>query len=240
MNDKLKALAARHAQERANLQLQLSLEASLPDVGLVPRVHAGVGCYGDVARIQYGDSYSHSPMPMLEQALALAEALPGVPLVQVRDGCLSHQTRHYYDALPEAKRDRVQSELDVCPWLCQWSPWPNGHLALEWHAALASVGQVSVRVLLARQCPTWFGTYSARRVDYRGGYRWENCQLALNTGAIGLVFRDGEPLAEVQTPIRWAAGGPEYQNNFTAYWINYRNDRPCLLADFLRQVMQTK
>lgn len=216
----IEELKAKHARELAELELKLEIRAALPDVGMPWQVHVSE-LYGTVASvsIEY-DFYGirkGEPQPTLETVRAIGLALPGVPLVKVRDGCLSFKAMPYVEALPEAKKERWQEELEVCPFTVKLSAFQQHTAEFDW---VAKVAERLVRVRVKIPTPRELARLEVQYSNYMGGRRVRDCRVLIGDKS-HVIYRDGNSLAGLESPIRWASGGPETPNDFTLYYVNY-------------------
>jgi len=213
---------AKFAEELRKAELQDTIAQMLESLGLpAPRFVHIHSLYGQVASLAYGDSYASYGSETLSWDVIklLAEKLPGVPMTQVRDGCLSFQPRQYVESLPEEKKERWQSEMDVCPLLLKVEALHGPAMELEWVTDLPGVGLVEVSCKLPR-LPQTIATYTARRKEYMGGFRYERASFSVNERLLRIDGADGEPIAEAQSPIIWASGGSEYPQRVTLFWVD--------------------
>lgn len=195
-----------------------------------PRFVHSRNLYGSIAAICYGDPYRHTHEPLSWDTVSLLAAkLPGAPLTMVRDGCLSFRPTVYCDSKPEGE------ETPVCPLLCWVNALEGLQLRLGWYTNLPDIGVVSVNCEFPNVPPT-LGTYHARRIDYRGGYRYARASFTVNSDQCGYVTRDGENIAEAQNPIIWSSGAPEYPNPVTIYWVDIHTDNLTTVADIVRTI----
>jgi hypothetical protein len=229
------------ARKLAEAEREDTIRAALDAAGLPsPRFVHHTTLYGTVATISYGDSYAryNTPGMTLADALTLAEKLPGVPLVMVRDVCLSFMSAAHVESLPEADKERWASETQVCPVLAKIEALHGPQLTLEWTTDLPDVGLVRVTCHFSTLPPT-VATYSARRINYMGGFRYDAPLTRLADQVYSITDQSGEIVAEVQHPIRWASGGPEYPRPVTYYWVDVHTEGRTTAADIIR-AMQPK
>lgn len=235
-------LRAEFETKLAKAEREDSIVEAVKDLGLTePRMTCVSELYGTCASLHYGEWYRRYNQTDLswETVLALAEKLPGVPITKVRDGCLSFQPTSYVESLPEEKKERWKEETSVCPLLvkvdCLHEYGPR--LELNWTANLPSVGLVRVDCEFSH-VPQKIGTYSAKRIDYRGGWRYEKATFKLNEKLDRIEAKTPadtlEHIAEAQLPIHWASGSPQNPGSVSIYWIDIHSDRLTTTADIVR------
>lgn len=229
------------AEKLAQAEREDAIRAALEAAGLpAPRFVHLHNLYGTVASISYGNAYARYGSDTgltLAEALTLAEKLPGVPLVAVRDGCLSFRPLPYVEAMFEADKERWESETQVCPVLAKIEALHGPQLRLEWTTDLRDVGLVRVVCEFSSLPPT-VATYSARRKNYMGGFRYESPQVKCADQCYNVTDEAGEIVAEVQHPIFWWASD-ECPKPVTYYWVDVHTTGRTTAADMLR-AMQPK
>lgn len=203
---------ARAAEELARAEVEDAVLAALPLQGRRWLVH-GHGLYGTVAgaRLEaderyYPDPSQRPPAPTLDDVLAVAAALPPVPAVVVRDGCLSFRPA----AAPLGAREARATVEPVAP--------------AQWHAvARLRDGATEVEVAWCAQAPAGLLRVSVALVHARDllgqvEVQWRN----LPGERVVRACRYAAPAGITQLPgyelVRWASGGPQYANRFTCYW----------------------
>ncbi len=223
----------------AKAEREDAITTALSAIGApAPRMISVNELYGSLASIHYGDRYGRENHLTLAECTRLAESLPGVPTVQVRDGCLSHKPKSYVEALPEEKKERWESETDVCPVLLKidqtagYSPV----YTLEWYAELPGVGIVRVDCDLSSLGQV--ASYSARRVNNMGGFRYESPVSFVK--AVDVEDSTGEIVAQLQPRITWASGSEESPKPVTYFWIDVHTDGKTTTADILRALAVAK
>lgn len=183
--------------------------------------------YGTVGSVTYGDSHGGQEKACTwEKACELIRALPPVSLTMVRDGCLSFKPTSYVDALPEEKKDRWKEESAVSPVLVHIEGFQGPTFELGWITDLAGIGLVHVKCSMGfAWASRGIGTYDAKRVEFRGGYRYEPARFtpAPDLHTIHDPY-NSEPTAQLESPIRWASGGPEYPSRITLYFVDLGAD----------------
>ncbi len=217
---KVEKLRQEMAEKMAQAEREDAIAAALDKIG-APKPHMIHlhNLYGSCASLSYGDRYGRDPGLTMADVLKLAELFPGVPRVQVRDGCLSFQPKPYVDSLPEEKKNGWASEMDVCPVLVKMdgAAGCGTSLEIEWYTDLPGVGIVEVSCNF-RYPPASVGTYSAKRTKFMGGFKYETPATTIN--AYHVKDDAGEILAEVQPRITWGSGGPEYPKPVTYFWVD--------------------
>jgi hypothetical protein len=224
MATKAEAMRTRHAEELALAEREDAIQAVIPPGG---RLHM-YSLYGTVGGVSYESA-------AWADAKALVRALPPVPLMLCKNGCTSFKSRAYVEALPEDHKDRgCNEEQEVSPVLVQIEGLHGPKLELEWTTRLPSGDLLRVRCKLG-YIPQGIGRYEAKRVDFRGGHRYEAARFfpadELHTVHGNLAFGRNapadhatEPVAQLEAPIRWHSGGPEYPGNMTLYFCDLGAD----------------
>jgi hypothetical protein len=241
MSTEFDELKAGHARELAELELKLAIQKALPDLGIPWRVHVSE-LYGTVASasIEYDffGTRRDQAQPTLETVTAAGMALPGVPLVLVRDGCLSFRPLPHVEAVPEEKKERWKEELQVCPFVVRLSAFQRHTAEFDWVARLSleNHGESLVRVRIRIPTPPELGRLNVSYSDYMGGRRVKDCRLSIGEAA-HVIYRDGNSLAGLESPIRWASGSAETPNDFTLYWVAY-GDELVNVSDLVETVIK--
>lgn len=234
----LSAMEAKHAEAKTKLAREHAIKSLLPDEldGLKLSVHLH-GLYGTTGSVNVThDFFSYSQeqrQPTLEDVLIVAEAFPPCAVRKIKDGCLSFQLAEFVDKLDEAKKDRWQEEIEVAPYRIKVDGFQQRTMEIEW---AAKVGEEVIEFGFTLPLPQWLGTLDIRYKNYMGGKRVEYCQFA--PAALFNVMRDGEPLSQLESPIKWGRGSEETPNNFTLYWIDLRNDIASTPADLVRAMIE--
>jgi hypothetical protein len=208
---------ARHAKELADAEREDAIQAVIPAGG---RLHM-YSLYGTIGGVSYGDD-KPSGHASWEHTQALIRALPPVALMLCKDSCTSFKTRAYVESLPDDHKDRGKKESEVSPVLVQIEGLHGPKLKLEWTTRLPSGDLLRVRCKLG-YIPQGIGSYEAKRVDFRGGHRYESARFFPND-ELHTVHGSTHPLAQLEAPIRWSSGGPEYPGNMTLYFCDLGAD----------------
>jgi hypothetical protein len=223
-------LQQKHTENLAGLELEERIVSALPEgLTAIPwRYHAGSlygtsgHLYADHDFYRYGDTKAGIPQPTIDTIGELARAFPALPLVKIRAGCLSFQPRAYVDSLPETKKERWDEEQDVAPFLLKIDGFQRRTYEIEWTATIAGeITRISIKLPLPYQAENRIGQLEIRYQEYKGGRRVDRCTF-VPASNLRELFREGEPVAQLETPIRWAAGGEDTPNSFTCYWIALR------------------
>jgi hypothetical protein len=235
----LAKLDADHAKKREELVRTAALLDALPEWAKVREPRVFFHClYGRQVSVKWEwDFYAYGKdawQPDLDFLLKLAEALgPALPVVLVRDGCLSFRLAEHVEALPEEKKERWESEQPVSPFLVKLSAFQHRTAEISWTVRLAGLA-CEVEVVLPRLDD--FGKLDLVMRNKMGGRIVERCAFNPAERLITLD-RDGEPLAEMQSPIKWARGSEDTPNDLTLYWVDLRDDRPAAPADLARALL---
>jgi hypothetical protein len=238
----LAELDAKHAKERDNLIRTKAVLDALPPFALdrEPRVFFHK-LYGRECSIKWEHDYyrydpegKKPPQPDLPFLAQLAEALgPALPVVLVRDGCLSFRLAEHVEALPEEEKERWDSEQQVSPFLLKVEVYQQHTAEVSWTVRLAGIAcEIEVKLPFSPA----FGRLDVQYKDRMGGREVVRCEFK-PADALTTLFRDQEPLAQLERPIKWASGGPQYPNSFTAHWCDLRPDTPPAPVDLARALV---
>lgn len=198
------------AAKLAAAEKEDAITAVIPAGG---RVHVHE-LYGTVASVRYGDPYTTDNRVTWAGAMAIVDALPPVECRLIKDGCTSFRTAAYVDGLPEEKKARWEEENAASPIQLNID---KGLLEIEYVGA-TSAGLVRVSIHMG-YLPQGIGKAEAKRVKCHGGFRYEPTRFVAADGLHTVMFH-GEPIAQLEGPIRWASGGPEYPNRLTCYFCD--------------------
>lgn len=218
---KIEELKARHAKELAAAETEDSIRQALPPA-LQEKARVFVhSLYGSIAAITFEGPYAASLN--FDFLVDVARALPAVETTLVRDSCLSFQPTAYVEGLPETKKEGWKEETSVSPLRFSIEPVTSVRLEAEWFARLTDGRIVSVKVVFGYP-PNSFGTYSAKRVEYRGGFKYESATFRADPALHVAIDNEGEPIAQLESPIRWASGSDQYPNRMTLYFVDLGAD----------------
>jgi hypothetical protein len=240
---------ARHRLMGRIVALKVIHEKHLDHPGLLPRFQREIRAlaqlvHPNIVRAEYADAVDGTHFLVMEyvprQDLAALvrergplPAGPALPVVLVRDGCLSFRLAEHVEALPEEKKERWDSEQQVSPFLLKVEVFQQHTAEVSWTVRLAGI----VCVIEAKlPFSPAFGRLDVQCKDRMGGREVVRCEFKPGDALITL-FRDQEPLAQLERPIKWASGGPQYPSSFTAYWCDLRPDTPPAPADLARALV---
>ncbi len=167
--------------------------------------------YGRTGTITYGNEYGYSAKQVSLLELAnLLEALPPLARVKVKGTFTQFLGESYYDS--EAHKDKRETDTveTIFPVTLETESTSGFNLKAEWLAEVN--GQIwELNAILDK--PWSLAHVNAKRIEYRGGYRYEPATLELNTAL--------NPTDGYWNCIRWSAGSDQYVNKFTAYHTQY-------------------
>jgi hypothetical protein len=221
MASKAEQIKADYDRKLAESEAEDKIASIIPDGGRI-HVHS---LYGTVASVKYGDTFGGKPCTW-DDAKRLVRALPPVGLTMVRDGCLSFRTTEHVESLPEGRKARWNEEVPCSPVLAHIEGFQGPTLSLEWNARVEGIGVVRVTVVMG---PMWnhrgIGTYSAKRVEFQGGFRYERAKFtpANDLHSIHAAEENGAAV-QLESPIVWASGGQEYPNRISLYFVDLGAD----------------
>jgi hypothetical protein len=205
---------ARYRKELAAAEIEDAITAVVP-AGARVHVHP---LYGTVACVRYGDPYAYGKHLEWAELVDLVRALPPVDATMTRGSTTAIMPDAYAASLPDS---RVESETAIAPITLRIEGNNGPTVAVHWFATTPA-GMVRVEVHLG-YLSSGIGRYNTRRVEYRGGYRYEPAKLTLADGIYSIHADDGEPVAEAQQPIRWWAPETSPQD-MTVYFVALTED----------------
>ncbi len=185
-----------------------AIRAALPTPPKYVHV-AGQALYGTTASVKYEGI-------TLAEAAELVAALPAVSLTLVKDSCTSIRPTSYVESLPEEKKAHWKEEAPISSLYVEIEGFQGPTMSLHWVANIAGVGLVRLETVIGY--PT-IGQYRAQRREYVGGYSYDNATFT-PAADLHTVMNDGEAVAQLESPIRWASGGPSYPQRFTLYFVD--------------------
>ena len=236
--DRRAEMIEEHEKALRELDQEEALRAFLPS-GFPWSIHwySLYGTTGTAAVNHDFYDYTRKKAPVtMETVEALADLLPPAPLRMIRDSCLSFQPAAYVDGLPEAKKERWTSETDVAPFTVKISGFQQRTAKFEWNTE-TPLGLVGVDVTIP--LPASLGSLDIRYKNFMGGKQVDVCRFSPSQAA-QTVFRGDEPLAQLESPIKWASGSPETPNDHTLYWVHLRDDMTATAADLVRTLRGAK
>lgn len=208
-------LKAEYDSALEQLNTEERLRAVLVERGAQsPRMIHQHRLYGSDGSLVFGDSYSGSSEKVtLEQLRDLLRALPPVSTVIGKGTFTRFMTEAFADS--NANKEREREDLtSIFPVRLKTNSVAGYSVKAEWFTEID--GQVwSVGAYMAN--PWSLARVDARRVDFRGGHRYENATLHISD----TLKQSGDGYWQ---QIRWGRGSDEYPNDFTAYRTQYDDD----------------
>lgn len=204
-------LLAKQAKELADFDQEQKIKAWLTERGIIePRfIHTGHPLYGMHGTLSFGDKYGHSAGLTWDDVAKLAEQLPALPLVWVKDGlCCSVKTRAFVDSLTEEKKERWESEQGIAPFVLDVDGFGTEFWWVADVAGEPTTIECNVKDFRIRPV--------ARRVEFRGGFRYENKEIAL-PDELRQIERDGTPLADQEQHRFWSSS--DQPGSWKIIWI---------------------
>jgi hypothetical protein len=229
-DEDLADLDREYARKHDELLFGHTVLTALPEYARAyePRLHA-YPLYGHEASFKWAyDFYRYdpegkkAPQPDLELLAKLGMDLPPVPLVLVRDGCVSFGTVAHVDGLAAEKKDRLDSVVPIAPFTARVSAFQQRTLTVKWVTTLAGR---PVEVEFVVPLPTSAGHLDIRFSNHMGGRRVSVCQFTPNA-TLHTLYRGDRPVADLAQPIKWASGSEDVPNDFTLYWDATDKDVP--------------
>ena len=217
LEEKLAAVRAKHEREIAAAEMQESIRQAIEDAGLPEprRIYCpenGRALYDVGPSIEYGIRFSscyNTPHLTPEELRTIGEGLGplAVPLCKWQQGPghgpLSIVPRSFWDALDDDE-PKTGSAEHVAP--VYYVDEPAFGRTLTMVVALPGVAQlVKVQAHVAPLVGDVIGHHNARRIEFRGGFRYERAGYVLNhkRGAERIEDAEGEGLAGFGVPISW-------------------------------------
>ena len=234
LDEKIAALRAKHELEVAAAGMQESIRQAIKDAGLPEpeRIYCpedGRTLYGVGPSIKYGARYSGTQPITPEEIRAIGEAIGplAVPLYKWRQGPgrgpLSIVPRTYWDALPDDE-PKTGSAEPIAP--VHYKDEPAFGRSLSMVVSLPGVAQlVKVQIHVSHLVGGVIGRHNAKRIEFRGGFRYERAGYVLNhkQGAERIEDADGEGLAGFGVPISWWSP-QDSPGSYTVTWEEWTED----------------
>jgi hypothetical protein len=173
--------------------------------------------YGRVGTLTFGDAYKTYPKEnkvSLGRLAELLEAFPPVNTVKAKGTFTRFLPELFADS--DANKEKGREELAlIFPVILKTESVSGFTLTAEWFTDID--GETwEVNAILAE--PSRLANIHARRIEYRGGYRYDSNETRLSINS-ALNPPDG-----YWNKVKWAAGSPEYISPFTAYHSQYDVD----------------
>lgn len=170
--------------------------------------------YGSTGSIVFGDSYSgNDDKVTLEQLRDLLRALPPVSTVMGKGTFTRFMTETFADSDANKERDRGEKLTSIFPVTLKTNSVAGYSVKIEWFAEVDG----RVWAIDAYMASPWsLAQVNARRVDFKGGHRYEDSRLTVSEAL--------RPSEGYWQQIRWGRGSDEYPNDFTAYHTQYDED----------------
>jgi hypothetical protein len=236
--NKVEKLKAQMEKKLQQAEMEDRLEGELAKkLSIAPKMVHASDLWGSVASIYFGDEYArgnsgeHLPLSMADTLTVLA-ALPPVPLVEVRDSCLSHQPLFYRESLPENKRSG--SESPICPVLValEHGQGYGAFAKVQWWSTIAGES-VSVSCVV-RPLPKRL-TYVCHRRGIKGGIVYDSPETSCT--AFAPEDERGEPVANLRQRIVWAGGSADYPKRVSYTWDSIRDVSPLVEAEAILRAL---
>lgn len=208
-------LAAEYQEKLRQLETEETLRAVLPVIeGLdAPRLHQ-YALYGSRGSVTYGDSYHNEKRATLAQLAVLLRALPPAPVVKAKGTFTRFITEAFADSDANKEKGKETLEL-IFPVTLKTSSCTQFSLKAGWCAEIAGdVWRVDTYLIN----PYTLARVDARRVDFRGGFRYEDSSLHINAAL--------NPPDGYWQRVKWGRGSDEYPHDFTAYHGQFDDDAP--------------
>jgi len=211
-------LKKKHAEELAKAEREDALLKTLENMGAPqPSMVFQHSLYGSEGSIVYGNTfagyYDKSPFT-LQDALEVAEALPPIPLVYVKDGCVSIRSREHVDSIPEEKKEQWQQEEDIGAVKIEADGFG---VNVKWETRIGD-DRWSV---CCEFPPHKFRTLHAKahRVKYRGGFRYDHKTVSVPDTFTPVYAEDeATPLGEAR-PVRFWSDETSIGNHVVVFSV---------------------
>lgn len=220
-------LKAEYDSALEQLDAEETLRAVLTERGVQsPRMIHQHKLYGSVGSIVFGDSFERNDDKItLEQLRDLLRALPPVSTVMGKGTFTRFMTEIFADSNANKERNRGEKLTSIFPVTLKTNSVCGFSLKVEWFAEIDR--QVwSVDAYMAN--PYSLARVDARRVEFKGGYRYENASLHVSESL--------KPSEGYWQQIKWGRGSDDYPNDFTAYHTQYDEDP----VEWIEHVIQSR
>lgn len=207
-------LEVEYKEQLSKLETKETVRAYLATKSLNPSMVHQHKLYGSVGSLNFGESFSRNDNKVtLEQLRDLLRELPPVPTVKAKGTFTRFITESFADSDANKERER-ESVVSIFPVTLKTNSVADYSVKAEWFTEIN--GEVwSVDAYLA---DAWsVAQVSARRVEFRGGFRYEN-----STSQVNSIFNP--PDGGRWEQVRWGRGSDEYPNDFTHYHSQYDDD----------------
>lgn len=225
LESQIEKLRAAHAEKARKNALEITIREEMGRRGLSPRmVHvATVPLYGSVASVMFGDEYKAGGSDVTAGELAEIErALPPGGAKYSKGACLSIE--------PARWESENANQFPISP---VWFEVSELGIEAKWYADLPGIGLVRVAVHLSRRALP-LASPSCRRVDYMGGWRFEQKRLNPAGWCRQIVDENGAVLAE-RGEIQWWSSETD-SGRWAIYWKPAEGARAVSVDDLIRMM----
>jgi len=173
--------------------------------------------YGKAGTLTFGDAYKSYPKENkvgLNRLAELLEAFPPVNTVKAKGTFTRFLPELFADSDANKEKGREELEL-IFPVMLKTESLHGLTLIAEWFTHIDGETWTVNAVL---EQPYRLAQVHARRIDYCGGFRYDNSETRLS------VSSALNPPEGYWNKVKWATGGPEYVAQFTAYHGQYDVD----------------
>lgn len=207
-------LKAEYESALERLDKEEQLRATLSSKGLNPRMVHQSSLYGSVGSVVFGDSFERNDDKVsLEQLRDLLRELPPLPQVLAKGTFTRFVTERFADSDANKEREREQVTA-IFPVTLKTNSVANYSVKAEWFTEInGAIWSVDAYL----ENPHSVARVEARRVEFRGGHRYEDARLTVSP-------KLNPPDGGYWQRVCWARGSDEYPNDFTAYHTQYDDD----------------
>jgi hypothetical protein len=231
MKTELEKLEQEYQEKKAKLEQELAIRSMLPDVGFSWRIHC-YALYGSFGRLKIeqpfrGYSIDDKPTPSFSTLHAMAEALPGLPLLRCKGTFVSFIPEENLSTYEEKSRSKIKHIENLAPWIVKGESYGgSGKCTLEWWSKLPN-GQIwEVNFELPYR---HYLSFYAHSKNYMGGKRYDDWGITIDRNKLYTVSSSadsGKPVAELGISTKYASGDATFSpGSSVAVWTPL--DDPC-------------
>lgn len=206
-------LKAEYESALEQLDTEEQLRAAITERGIQqPTMIHQHKLYGSSGSLVFGDGYGSGEKATLEQLRDLLRALPPIATVHAKGTFTRFITEAFADSDQNKEKGKEDLQL-IFPVTLKTNSVAGYSVKAEWFTEIN--GQIwSVDAYLAN--PYSLAQVSAKRVEFRGGHRYENARLTVSSAL--------NPPDGYWQQVKWGRGSDDYPNDFTAYHCQYDDD----------------
>jgi len=207
MNERIEKLKKKQAEELAKAEAEESARKLIPEKYLSTFLQ-----YRSKKLAEFGATYRPEN---ISNAMALLDLFDKEPTSSV----LAKGTFTGFREKSIAEADESMNEItNIVPFWIKVDESPHSHDAnIVFNYPITS-GIVGISIELPSHLLRKLVQVTFKRVDFRGGYRFDNVRAHVLDPA-QVLYDGSESVANAASPIKWGRGGNEYVNDYTFYWL---------------------